>query len=284
MHEVRHLGYREDCMSRHRCDFLVITALADERDALLASLPAPRHLGPSSDNIYNYFRADLPVSFPDGATGTYALALTTSLGMGRVNAAIITGAAIRYWRPRYVILVGIAAGAVANKVKLGDILVADQIVDYELQKLTEAGPEIRWQVHQADARLRLAASGFTTTEWMEQICQARPGRGHPIVRVGPVATGDKVAKTDQLFAQLLADWPQLIGLEMEAGGAAAAAFQDAEPPHFFMIRCVSDLGDRKKNDRWRAYACAAAAAYTVGLLSYGPVPLSDAEDLLPTMG
>lgn len=260
-------------MSDERCDILIITALADEREALLARLPKSRRQNPSADDVNVYYRVDLPVTFPDRTTGTYSLALTTPLSMGRVNAAVTTGAAIRRWRPRYLLLVGIAAGTKANEVKLGDILLPDQIVDYELQKITDAGPEIRWRVHQADPRLRLAADGFKTNGWRRRIGVQRPEEGTPKIHVGPVATGDKVAKTEQLFEQLLADWPKLIGLEMEAGGAAEAAFQHADPPGFFMIRCVSDLGNSAKDDRWRAYACAASAAYAVGLLRSGPVPL-----------
>ena len=190
-------------MPDERCDFLIITALPEERNAVLALLPQPRQQKPRADSIYHYYRAELPVAFPDGTTGSYSLALTTSLGMGRVNAAVITTAAMRDWQPRYVLLVGIAAGAAANEIGLGDILLADQIIDYELQKVTEAGPEIRWQVHQADPRLRLAANNFTSTAWRRRIRAKRAEGEHPHIHFGPIATGDKVAKTDALFAMLL---------------------------------------------------------------------------------
>ncbi len=43
------------------------------------------------------------------------------------------------------------------------------------------------------------------------------------------------------------DWPKLIGVEMEAGGAASACFQAPQPPGFFMVRAVSDMADEKKS-------------------------------------
>ena len=65
---------------------------------------------------------------------------------------------------------------------------------------------------------------------------------------------------------------------MEAGGAAAAMFQAAIAPGFFMVRGVSDLADSKKNSarvkKWRPYACDIAAAYAIALIKSGPVPLS----------
>ncbi len=72
-------------------------------------------------------------------------------------------------------------------------------------------------------------------------------------------------------------WPALLGVEMEAGGAATAVFQTPQPPGFFMIRGVSDFADQHKGSAdvtsWREYACDVAAAYAIGLLKSGPVPL-----------
>ena len=45
--------------------------------------------------------------------------------------------------------------------------------------------------------------------------------------------------------------PSLIGVEMEAGGVASAAFQAASRPGFFMVRGVSDVADPDKDARGR---------------------------------
>ena len=99
----------------------------------------------------------------------------------------------------------------------------------------------------------------------------------PSRHIGTIATGDKVIAVDDLLTKYSATWPKLIGVEMEAGGAAAAAFQTAEQVGFFMVRGVSDLADSKKVSArvkaWRAYACDVAAAYAIALLQSGPVPL-----------
>ena len=45
-----------------------------------------------------------------------------------------------------------------------------------------------------------------------------------------------------------------------------------------MVRAVSDLADENKGlravEKWRSYACAAAASFIIALLRDGPVPLS----------
>src|SRR5262249_9440298 len=144
-------------------------------------------------------------------------------------------------------LVGIAGGVAKAHVEIGDILISDQIADYELQKLTPDGPEIRWQVHRVDPRLIGAVQNFSTAGWQDLITVERPDDRAPKRHIGTVVTGDKVIAVEDVLAKYNAMWPKLIGVEMEAGGAAAAAFQTANAPGFFMIRGVSDLADSKKS-------------------------------------
>ena len=91
-----------------QADFVLITALEEERDALLAKLPGHRQLDPCDEDIRVYYHADLTTVFPSGAQGSYKVIVMPLLGMGRVQATAATGDAIRRWHPRYVILVGIA--------------------------------------------------------------------------------------------------------------------------------------------------------------------------------
>jgi nucleoside phosphorylase len=264
--------------AENTADFVIVTALPEERDAVLARLPGARQLPPTVQDIRVYFSADLPVTSPGGVSGSYKVVVASLVNMGRVEAAHTTGDAIRRWRPRYVLLVGIAGGVSANGVRLGDLLLSDQVVDYELQQLTDRGPQVRWQVHRADPRLL----GFVTTlkeaDWLPLVQTPPPGEGSPTLHRGPIATGDKVVANQLLKKYRRRDvWPKLIGVEMEAGGVAGAAFQAAQPPGFFMIRGVSDLADPDKGsphvEAWRRYACDIAASYAVSLLRKGPVPM-----------
>lgn len=146
------------------------------------------------------------------------------------------------------LLVGLAAGAKGNNVRLGDVIVADQILDYAQQKIEDGRMTIRPQAYRADPRLLAAAQHLSTESWQSAIVAPRPGRSGkiPTVHVGLVASGDQVVKAEASWANLLALAPKLIGLEMEAGGVAAAASQAAPPTGFFMVCGVSDLGDPQK--------------------------------------
>jgi hypothetical protein len=101
-------------------DFVIITALPEERDAVLSKLDGIRRLAPTRDDTRVYYSAKVPVTFSDDTTGAYDVVVTTLLGMGRVQAADAANTAIHRWRPRYVLMVGIAGGVAEARVKVGD--------------------------------------------------------------------------------------------------------------------------------------------------------------------
>jgi nucleoside phosphorylase len=220
-------------------DFVIITALQEELEALLETLPSAQRMPPSEEDVRIYYQADLPITFSDGSTGSYRLVLMSLLGMGRVQAANATNDAIRRWQPRYVLLVGIAGGISEAEVKRGGVSISDQVVDYELQKLTERGEQIRWETHRADPRLLEAARHLKKENWYRLIKKKRPQRGTPQCLIGSLATGDKVVAIKDVLERYRSDWPKLIGIEMESGGVASAAFQSARQPGFLMIRGVN---------------------------------------------
>src|SRR5215217_1640156 len=115
-----------------RLDFLIMTSLDEEFEALIKALPASTFPVSDLEGVTRAHSCDLPVTLSNGST-SYRLLLIQQSGVGRVSAAVVASSAISRLRPHYVLLVGLAGG-VAKKLHLGDILVADQIVDYEQQK------------------------------------------------------------------------------------------------------------------------------------------------------
>lgn len=271
-------------MQQAAVDFVIVTALEEERDHLFAKLPGWRRLPPSTADVRVYYAASLAANLADGSPCVYDIVVAPLLGMGRVEAANTTNDAIRSFRPRYVLLVGVAGGAAERDVALGDVLVAEQIVDYELQKLSGAGSQVRWQVYRSDPRLLGAAKALSDAQWQQRLELARPEPRSARSHVGPMASGDKVTANEAFLLQLSAHWPALIGIEMEAGGVASACAQAVQPPGFLMIRGVSDLADDAKGTHgvkaWRACAGEAAAAYVIELLRRGPVPPRDSAGSL----
>ena len=262
-------------MSERKIDFLIITPLREELDALLCQLPDVKELVLESDDILSCYSSNLPVTSADNTIGIYSIVVTLLLGMGRVQAAIATTCGINRFQPDYVLLVGIAGGFAAAGVKLGDVLVSNQIVDYELQKHTHDGSQVRYEVYRVDPRLLTASRNLRSNEWKQKISSQE--KEVPVCHIGPILSGDKSVALSEFLEVYARDWPELKGVEMEAGGVASASLQAPQKPGFFMIRGVSDLAneDEQKHtvQQWRPYACHVAASYTVALLESGPVPL-----------
>ena len=122
-------------------------------------------------------------------------------------------------------------------------------------------------------------SHYKVANCLGLVSATRPDAGIPKKYVGPIATGDKVVANSEFLSEFLKSYPKAIGVEMESGGVASAAFKSSVQPGFFMIRATSDLADNNKDDcatkQWRSYACDLAAAYTIGLLKSGPVTQSE---------
>lgn len=259
-------------------DFVLIAPLEEEREALLRRLPGARKLPPNGEDLYVYYEAWLPTAAAGENARGYRVIVTSPLRMGRVEATSLASHVLQRFRPRYILLIGIVGG-VQGEVGIGDVIVAEQVVDYELQKITEAGAKTRYRAYDADPRLLGRAQHLRG--WEVEVQTERPTAGTPKRWVGPVATGDKVLAKQDVLAALRDDWPKLIGVEMEAGGVHVAAQRAAQPCGVLMIRGVSDLADGQKDSAavlaWRTYACDVAAAFAIALLKEGPVLPSDQD-------
>lgn len=257
-------------------DFLIVTPLEEERDAVLSLLDAPKQLPPDDDDNRVYFKSHMRVERDDGREGEYQIVVVPLVGMGTGQASATTSDAIRRWSPRYVLFVGIAGGVRKPGVALRDVLVAKQIADYTLQKHRSGKPvEIRWQAQPVDTGLVERANNFLSKEWINAINSERPVKGQPKRHIGPIASGDHVVASEKLLAAYSEPWPKLIGVETEAAGIARVAFQSIQQAGFFMVRGVSDLADPDKDspevENWRTYACEVAAAYAISFLRSGSV-------------
>lgn len=209
-----------------------------------------------------------------------------------------------------VVLVGTAA-SLDSAVRLGDVVVADQIQEY-LRKTgvapgAEAGSVVFERAAESwrtNARLVDHVNNFgwlpdgepAIAAWRQAAAARFPGGtggtagdGGPAIHVGPVATGDL-----RVAARAFADWikaanRKLIALEMEAAGAALAAYHN-DSADLLVVRGVSDYADERKRDldagqgasgvedAWRRYAVRNAVEYLVRLLSSSGFPWRDRPD------
>src|SRR5689334_1001900 len=119
-------------------DFAVITALAVERAAVVHRLEGVQKLQFDDEPLTFYAGT---VAIP-GEAMPYTVVVTQLPDMGNPDASITTTRVIQRWKPRQVLMVGIAGG-VQDKVALGDVVVSQFAFYYEPGKLTPEGMESR---------------------------------------------------------------------------------------------------------------------------------------------
>ncbi len=245
-------------------DFAIITALEEERDAVLAKLDSYRKLEKDGLDTHTYYEATV---------ASYRVIVTSQAGMGPIMAAQKAQAVVARWHPRHVLLVGIACG-LPKKTNLGDVLVSTQIADYVLGKVSTGKPrEIRWVVHPAGANLLDTALNLAPHEWMDLIAVPRPGEGQPARHANVIASGGDVVASAKLIQSWKRQWTKLIGIEMEAGGLASGLMNTPDRPEFLMIKGVSDHGEGKESvEQWRPYASDVAASFALAVIRAGVGP------------
>jgi nucleoside phosphorylase len=253
----------------NQIDVVIITPLLKERDAVLRHLRVADELK-TKNRIYH--KSVVPI---DNREESYNVVVLSLPGMGNVEAAIATSQAITVWNPSQIIITGIAGGIKkGNDRFLGDIIIGEQVVGYELGKAMDGKVERRFQVVRPAFQLLEAARNLPPEKFAFSTTVPRPdessGRVVPKVHFGVVASGEKVIADVGLIKELKSSWSRLVGVEMEGFGAALAAYEADTIPGMLMVRGICDWADSSKNDAWQEYAADVAASFTVALLRTGP--------------
>jgi nucleoside phosphorylase len=258
-------AYPEEMTSSHaagvlpRIDIVIMVALPLEEQA------AARALGDCSSCNWRGRRLHV------GDLNGLSILVFPMDGMGNVGSAEATTRIIATWKPRYVMLTGIAGGVrnASGNICLGDVLVPDQVVGYELGKTRADGPERRYEVYRAHPGLLGAARGLLPQDWAMKIAIPRPGgqsnRVIPQAHFGPILAGEKVLADGATLADLRSDWPKAIGVEMEGLGVAVACYRSSIG--FLAAKAVCDFADTAKDDDWQPYAAETAARFLIAVLA-----------------
>lgn len=240
-----------------RADVVVLTALRLEFDAVRAHLG--RVEGHTDANGTRY-----QIGVPHGGSCRVALAL---IGEGNLAAAALTGAAVREFAPRAVIMVGVAGG-LADDVAVGDVVVATRVHAYH------GGRE-------ETGRFRPRPKGWPLAHSLEQtarevarvgswVRRAPPGAGAPAVRFKPIVSGEVVLDSrESPLAGLIAEhYGDAAAIDMESAGVAEGAHRN-DFHRTVTVRGISDLADGGKRGSdaagWQPRAAANAAAFAIAL-------------------
>lgn len=246
-------------------DFAVLTAIEVERKAVCAALGFT-DLNRTKKKERVYWLGKLPME--GGSARTILVA--QSAEMGQLGAMALAKDVASDWKPRAMLMVGIAASTQPD-VKLGDVVWGRSVYYYERGKITPGGTLPEPEMIPADAGLLqhcMAVAG-----WNGAVLASRPDNTNaaPSVHSGVIASGEKVVAHAAARLSITAGHRKILALEMEGFGFSHAAWHHPGRIPHLVIRGISDDGSERKSDVWHSYAAAAAAGFAKHFMQDQPV-------------
>jgi nucleoside phosphorylase len=278
-------------------DVCLIIPLREEFDCARDIL---RFDDPISDGSYFLH----PFSIPGSTVRGIAVVL---FEVGLASSAVAATHLLSSYDVRVLALVGIA-GALSPELQLGDVVVASSVdeylhgakarpdatgrgVEFELGGTAwQATPEI---VSFANNFRYLTDPGAGFSSWRKRARDRRdPGLAaaipamaddYPDYLVGSIATGEIVSAAEPFARWLRRTNRFRAAIEMEAGGAARAIYQEHRA-HLIIVRGISDFADERKRDMdtistpradlgaWRQYAMCNAVDLFAALVTSPQFP------------
>jgi nucleoside phosphorylase len=244
-----------------RADVLIVTVTHIESKAVLDAFQQASGRPPKSIRLDDRIYQNLGVI--NGASVFIVQSEMGSRGPGGALQTVEKG--IAALSPSAVIMVGIAFGVDENKQAIGDILVSQRLLLYELQRVgTEDGKSriiVRGDRPHASTRL-INAFASANLYWDQSNAK---------VRFGLVLSGEKLVDNIDFRSQLLALEPEAIGGEMEGVGLYLAC-QDAKKD-WILVKAICDWADGHKDvDKEQRQHLAAhnAAGFVLHMLEHAP--------------
>ncbi len=165
-------------------------------------------------------------------------AVIARAGVGKVNAAVCTAAMILEFAPEYILNTGVA-GALGKGITVGDVIIADSCVEYDLEygSLGDA----RGSIFYPDSTSEIVMPADTELSAMLEEAARSVSGGEFEVKRGVVATGDKFVSSTEAREDILSAFPDALCCEME--GAAIAQVCRLYSVKFSVLRSMSDSAD-----------------------------------------
>ena len=189
--------------------------------------------------------------------------------MGMTAASALATKATMLFRPRYLIMCGIAAGILKHTGQMyGDVLVPDVVWDYSTGKLV--GPD-ESEIHYGDVgflpRPQAMRLDPDLKSIVDRLCNSTECEFH--VQSGPLACGTSVMANKtavDMSVRLLS--PSTVGLDMESYAIFHAASIALEPkPKAIVVKSICDYANEEKDDRYQSFAAFTASRFVEYLLT-----------------
>lgn len=194
-----------------------------------------------------------------------------STDMGMVAAALTTLNLSKHYKPRYIIIVGIAAGV--GEHEFGDILIPREIWNYSSGKYCGKDDNLIFKPDPKVIQLNAKILELIRQDYSEVLLKIKkmwPEKMNGEINIcdSPMACGTAVVANRKLVEDhIIAHFRKSGGLDMETYGVffAARSMCDSQPIAI-CIKSVSDFADDNKGDGYQPYAAYTSANFAKHLI------------------
>lgn len=195
--------------------------------------------------------------------------------MGMCASSTLSMKLIHHFKPKYIIMSGIAAG-IKGEVNLGDIMIADEIWDASSGKIKgdkEKGtlflPDPKHKILNEDIK-ELILDIKRKRKYVDEIRQNYQADA-PLtalnIHIGPMVSVPAVIQSNLEVEKLKLQSRKIIGLEMEAYGVIYSAAHAQKPkPIAISIKSACDFANEEKEDSQQDYAAYTSASFIYQLI------------------
>ncbi|MBB2911248.1 adenosylhomocysteine nucleosidase [Streptosporangium becharense] len=249
-----------------RADVGVVTILSEEARAVHKALGLER----VRSGEIPFFEGTVSVRGVDAR-----VAAVRALSQGQRSTVMAFENLRRHYNPAVVVLAGIGGG-IHRDVAIDDVVVATQVVYYDLRKETADGRRRRGDERETPAVIGRAVQSFFTDHG-EPAKVSTVGTDGVIrdyrVLTGPIGSGEAVIADaeSEIIRYLKGFNDKILAVDMEAGGLTQA-FHEQDGPQvvrgWVVVRGISDDADWDKNDAHHDTAAWHAATVLRSILPY----------------
>lgn len=178
-------------------------------------------------------------------------------GIGKVAAALTATVLIDKFQVHSIVFTGVAGG-LAAQAKVGDVVVANALLQHDM----DASPLFPPYVVPLTGCAQFPSDANITQCLVRSARQALP---HVTVHEGLVISGDQFVSSSAASRQLQTDLPEAMAVEME-GAALAQVCRDFGVP-LGVVRTISDRADDDAHTDFSKFVQDVASHYSVAIVS-----------------
>lgn len=249
-------------MEQYNYDVAIITAVSIETESVKRCFKDWKKLSFDNDDKTQYYTAKF-----DSVEGEKSVVTCQQMQMGMTACTLLCQKLIEHFRPRYLIMTGIAAGIGGDAQLYGDVIVPDVIWDYSTGKFVGKDES---EIHFGDVGVLPRPSFLRLDDdlvvMMKEVAESKEHEFK--VHLGMMAYGNSVvANKDYVDTRVRALMPETAGLDMESYSVFYAAQNCTRPrPKALVIKSICDYANTEKSDQYQKFAAYTSSEFARWLM------------------